>query len=166
MYNSIARAVIQFIAGRFSGTTEMTQSEMINTLIGAIITGATLWWSYRDKKNPQQQSSQVNIKLMLVLFFVGFYSTGCSSYRHTRSFDPATGATSELTSFRAPWLSKTAIAGLKSRTTESHKTNSFNYSRAVGVDTVTNETDVEGINALNALIGNALLQALKAGAKP
>jgi hypothetical protein len=165
MYNSIARAVIQFIAGRFSGTTEMTKSEMINTAIGALITGLTLWWSYNDKKKPTDPPS-INVNLMIGLFLVGMITSGCASYRHSRQADPTTGIMTEETSVRAPWLTKTAIQGLKTRTTESRTKDKSTYSRSVGVDATSVEADVEGINALRALLGDALIQALKTSVKP
>ena len=98
----------------------------------------------------------------LIAILVLSSMTGCASYRHTRK-DATTGTIIEETTLRAPWLSKTVVQGLKTRTSDKHGTNI--YTRSVGLENATNETDAEGIKALQGLIGAALLQALSSGAK-
>lgn len=99
-------------------------------------------------------------KLAIIAISTAIIS-GCASYSHTRN-DPTTGKAIETTHLRAPWLTKTTIAGLKTRVTDKHGTDV--YSRTVGLETGTNSTDVEGIDALNRLIGNAVLSGLKSAA--
>lgn len=94
---------------------------------------------------------------MLLLALGGTFSAGCTSYRHER-WDPESGKPIELTSVHAPWLTKTAIEGIKSKTTDKRGTNI--YSRTLGIDSANAQTDVEGVNALRGLLGDVLIQAL------
>jgi hypothetical protein len=92
---------------------------------------------------------------------------GCASYKHERKVDVLTGATTETTSFRSPWLTKTTVEGLKSRVSDkADKNGARSYTRSIGVGSVANETDVEGLKALEALIGRSLLEALKTSTVP
>ena len=89
--------------------------------------------------------------------------TGCTSYRHER-FDVTTGKPVELTTFRAPFLTKQAVEGLKTRVTDKHGTNS--YSRSFGLTSGENSGDAEAINAVGNIVGAAVSAAVKAAAHP
>ena len=82
-------------------------------------------------------------------------TTGCTTYKHERWVE---GKPVERTVLYAPFLTKTAINGLKSRTTEKAGA----YSRSVGVDSANAEVDTNGVQAVESLLGKALIQALNA----
>lgn len=87
-------------------------------------------------------------------------AAGCTSFRHERFSDA--GQPIERTTLSAPWLTKTSLENLKSRTSEKRGTNT--YTRSLGLDAAEARTDAEGVAALQSLIGQALLQALKTAA--
>lgn len=93
------------------------------------------------------------------LIFAAVLLSGCTSYRHARYAD---GKLTEETHLRAPFLTKTAIAGLKTRVSDKHGTDV--YTRSVGVESATGQADAEGIDAINRFVGQAILSAAKVAA--
>lgn len=101
------------------------------------------------------------MKKIVSIICVSITVSACTSYTHSR-FDPQSGNAIESTSLRAPWLTKTAIAGLKSRVSDKHATNGVStYTRSIGVESVDSSVDAAGIQAIESLIGRALLEGLK-----
>lgn len=88
--------------------------------------------------------------------------TGCASYTNTRSIDPKSSVVTETTKLRAPFLTKSTIEGLKAHVSDrTDKNGVHSYSKSIGLTNASSETDVEGIKALQSLIGSALLESLK-----
>lgn len=97
---------------------------------------------------------------LVIAIVVASAGAGCVSYRHTRA-DPGSGAPIETTVVRAPWLTKTTVEGLKSRTSEKRdKAGVTSYSRSIGLEAAKSETDVEGVKALESLLGSLLIRGL------
>lgn len=84
---------------------------------------------------------------LIIMAFVPLM-IGCTSYSHERFSD--TGQPIEKTTLRAPWLTKQAITGLKSRVTD-QRGKDVKYTRSIGAD-ISNETDSQGIDALGNLL--------------
>lgn len=96
------------------------------------------------------------------LFSSAVLTTGCLGYKHAR-YDPASGNPIETTRISSPFLTKTSIEGLKSNTEDSRSTNGASkYRRVIGVTSAENKVDTEGVNALESLIGRAILTGLGA----
>lgn len=105
-------------------------------------------------------------KIILSCSVIAISLTGCTSYRHAR-FDPNTGAQVESTSLMAPFLTKTTIAGLKTRVTDAHTTDgAVKYTRSVGIDGIDAAVDAAGVQAVESLIGRALVESLRKSVVP
>lgn len=87
---------------------------------------------------------------------------GCASYTNIRSMDPKTSVVTETTRVRAPFLTKSTVDGLKTHVSDRvDKNGVHSYNKSLGLTNASNEADVEGIKAFQALIGQSLLEALK-----
>lgn len=116
--------------------------------------------------HPEQlatsKSARGGSALALALFVgLAFLGSGCLGYKHARYSDG--GQMIEETRLRAPFLTKTTIEGLKTSTKQTHGTNGVgSYTRTVGVSSADNQTDSAGIQALEGLLGRAILSGLNA----
>ena len=78
------------------------------------------------------------------------FGAGCTSYRHERFTDSGQP------------IERTTLQDLKTRVSEKRGTNT--YTRTLGVESVENKTDSEGVAALESLLGRLLMDGLKAAA--
>ena len=100
---------------------------------------------------------------LLVFLAVSFLGSGCLGYRHARYSD--NGELLEETRLRTPFLTKTTIEGLKTSTKQTRSTNgASSYVRTVGVSSADSQTDAAGIQAMESLLGRAILTGLNAAA--
>lgn len=96
---------------------------------------------------------------LALLLSVSFLGAGCLGYRHTRYSE--TGKPLEETRLNSPFLTKTTIEGLKTNTRQTTSTNGAStYSRQVGVSSADNAVDTAGVQALESLIGRAIMTGL------
>jgi hypothetical protein len=169
MTTILIRAALQAFAGAL-GIESVSKESWTQAICAAAMAAATAYWSAKEKAAikaippaKETRPSDTTLIGLLVLAFIPLL-IGCTTYTHTRSIDPRTSVVTEETKLRAPWLTKAAIIGLKSRVSDRTDSKGIHsYSRSIGLDSGTSETDVEGVRAVQALIGSVLVEALKKG---
>lgn len=155
----IAPVIGGLIDGLASASGLHESSPMLSVIAGSAGVGLReLFDQFKasDKTTPPPTSIIVASIIGAQLFL------GCASYTNIRSMDPKTSVVTETTRVRAPFLTKSTVEGLKTHVSDRvDKNGVHSYNKSLGLTNASNEADVEGIKAFQALIGQSLLEALK-----
>lgn len=150
------------------------QSDVIKFFVGVGGMAATWWWSKHEKEKIKIETKAKTetemikrsvdgrtLTLLALCLFPMFI--GCTSYRHDRFGED--GKPIESTRLKAPFLTRQAITGLKTRVVD-QRSKDQKYTRSVGVDATTNEGDVQSIDALGNLLEKVAKGAAAGAIKP